>query len=68
MPKAKLITKAEWDELSPISQGRVCYLQGAIPGSELEGLECPYPAGSKEQKDFAAGEFSAMMDAQDSEE
>ena len=42
-----------------------CYIQGALPGSELKDLTCPYPNGSKEAKEFAAGEFTAMMDAQE---
>jgi hypothetical protein len=68
MPPIKLLTKAEWDKLTPIAQGYELYLQGAHPGSELKDVTCPYPQGSQEAREFAAGEFTAMMDAQDSEE
>ena len=68
MPPIKLITKATWDKLSPKSQGYVAYWQGSFPGSELKDVTCPYPARSKEGKEYAAGEFTAMLDAQDSEE
>ena len=68
MPPIKLLTKAQWDKLSPRAQGYACYFQGSFPGSELKDLTCPYPNGSKDAKEFAAGEFTAMLDAQDSEE
>jgi len=68
MPLVKLITKAEWDKLSPKSQGYACYMQGNLPCSELKDIHSPYPIDSREAKEFAAGEFTAMMDAQDSEE
>lgn len=59
-----LITKSQWDKLLPYSQGFLSYTQGSFPGSELKELTCPYPARTKEAKDFAAGEFEAMMEAQ----
>jgi len=65
MPPVKLITKAEWDKLSAKSRGYTCYCQGSLPGSELKELTCPYPARTKEAKDFAAGEFEAMMEEQE---
>ena len=66
MPPIKLITKAQWDELTSRSKGYTCYIQGALLGSELEkDWTGPYPLGSKEAKEFAAGEFTAMMDAQE---
>lgn len=68
MPLVKLMTKAEWDELSPRNQGFALYWQGALPGSELKDLTCPYANGSSEQKEFAAGEFTAVIYAQDAEE
>jgi hypothetical protein len=68
MPPVKLITKTEWDKLSPKDQGYACYMQGALPGSELKDVTCPYPMGTQEARDFASGELNAMMDTQDSEE
>lgn len=68
MPPLKLITKAQWEKFSPRSQGYLIYWQGNLPGSELKNLTCPYRNGSKEQQEFDAGQFTAMLDAQDSEE
>jgi len=68
MPPIKLITKAQWYKLTPRGRGYACYIQGAIPESPLKDVTCPYPLGTKEAKEFAAGEFDAMMDTQDSEE
>ena len=68
MPPIKLVTKAQWEKMSARTRGYLGYMQGNFPGSELHGITCPYPKGSQEAKDYAAGEFAAMMDAQDSEE
>lgn len=68
MPLIRKITKAQWDNYSPEIQGYVLYIQGALPDSELKDLKCPYLLGSKEAKEFAAGEFNAMLDTQDGEE
>ena len=68
MPPLKLVTKAQWDKMAPRTQGYVNYCQAMLPGSELKDVACPYPKGSQEAKDYAAGEFTAMLDAQDSEE
>lgn len=68
MPKANLMTKAMWEKLTPKNKGYVVYWQGNLPGSELKDVVCPYPLDSKERKEYAAGEFEAMMVAQDSEE
>lgn len=68
MPPVKLITKAQWEKMAPRTRGYIVYWQTNLPGSELKDVTCPYPAGSKEAKEFAAGEFAAMMDAQDGEE
>jgi hypothetical protein len=63
-----LITKAEYDTLSPRTQGFIQYWQGGRPGSELKGLTNPYAAISKEHKDWDAGQANAVQEAQDSEE
>lgn len=68
MPPARLTTRAEWDTFSAKVKGYVVYCQGALPGSELKDLKCPYALGSSEAKEYAEGEFTAMMDSQDGEE
>lgn len=68
MPQIRLLTKAEWDTITPRQQGMACYFQGSLPGSELKDLENPYPIGSEDRKEFAGGEFEAMLDAQDGED
>lgn len=68
MPPIKLLTKEQWDRLTPRGQGFSSYLQGNLPGSELKDVVCPYPQGSQQAKDYAAGEFTAMLNAQDGEE
>lgn len=64
----KLITKAEWDCMTPYAQGYCLYMQEEHPGSELKGLRCPYADGSLDALSFADGECAAMLEAQDSEE
>ena len=60
------LTKTEYKHLSFKTQGYVSYMQGAwnknVPNS------CPYKFGTKEQKRWYEGQFSAMLEAQDSEE
>lgn len=68
MPPIKLLTKEQWDRLTPRAQGFSAYIQGGLPGSELRDVTCPYAAGTQAAKDYAAGEFTAMLDAQDGEE
>lgn len=64
----KLLTRAEWEKLSPFAQGYAIYMQEAHPGSELKGLTNPYPSGSTEAKEYDRGEFQATLDVQDGEE
>lgn len=64
----KLVTKSEWDALSPRAKGYILYAQAELEGSELKGLENPYPAGSYEHIWFTQGESEAAIEAQDSEE
>jgi len=64
----KFVTRAEWDKMSPKSQGYVAYLQAELPGSELKGLVNPYFVHSKQYKDFCEGERMAVMEVQDGEE
>jgi hypothetical protein len=63
-----LLSRAEWDRLSPFRQGFAVYMQSAWPRSELRGVKNPHAAGTKEHDDFVHGEHRAMLDAQDGEE
>ena len=65
---APLVTLAAWRRLTPALQGYVLYMQGARPGSELHGQQCPYGHGTKEHRAFHEGERQAVLVAQDSEE
>lgn len=64
----KMMTKAEWDRMSPKSKGYVMYLQAELPGSELKGVSNPYFEHTKQHKDFNEGEQMAMLEVQDGEE
>lgn len=64
----KLFTKADWDRMSPKSQGYVLYLQAALPDSELKGVTNPYFSHTKQHKDFCEGELQAVLEVQDGEE
>lgn len=64
----KLMTKVEWDRMSPKSQGYVLYLQAELPGSELKGVNNPYFPHMKQHKDFCEGERMAILEVQDAEE
>ncbi len=64
----KLITKEQWNRLSPKSQGYVYYLQADIPGSELKDVTNPYFAHTKQYRDFCEGERVAVLEVQDGEE
>jgi hypothetical protein len=63
-----LLTKAEYDKLTPFQQGYVIYMQAEWPGSELKGLDCHYPAGSKEDIQWHDGQLRATLSVMDSEE
>lgn len=64
----KLITKVEWDRMSPKSKGYILYLQAELPGSELKGLANPYFNHTKQYADFCEGENLAVNEVQDGEE
>ena len=63
----KLITKAEWDRMSPKSKGYVAYLQAELPGSELKGLTNPYFNYTNQHADFCEGEDLAVQEVQEGE-
>lgn len=64
----RLITRAEWEKLSPFRQGFALYMQGSWPTSELAGVKNPYDKTSDEWTEFRRGEQQAVLDAQDGEE
>ena len=64
----KLMSKAEYDRVSPYTQGYAVYWEGDQEGSELKGLTNPYAAGTKAHDDWNRGQQAATQDAQDSEE
>lgn len=64
----KLVTKQQWDKMSPTMQGYTNYLQGELPGSELKGLTNPYFSNSQESCAFEDGEREAILEVQDGEE
>jgi hypothetical protein len=64
----KLHTLAEWNEMTPRSQGYVLYMESEWPGSELKGIKNPYAKGSMEDIMFRDGETRGVLAAQDSEE
>lgn len=62
-----LVTRAEWERMTPWEQGYALFWQAEQRGSELRGLTCPYAHGTPERAMFVRGEQAAMLDAQDSE-
>lgn len=66
--QSNLITLAEWKALTPFEQGYVLYLQEELPGSELKGQPCPYPADSPEYGEFQKGSMRATLAVMDGEE
>lgn len=63
-----LITKLEYDELTPYQQGFVIYMQAEVDGSELKGLHNPYPENTIYYDDWNRGNRWAMICAQDEED
>lgn len=62
----KLITKAEYDALTPYQQGYVCYMQACLLGSEIPDC-CPYGKGTQEAEEWGRGSFAGILEAQDEE-
>lgn len=67
-PKGRLYTKAEYDQMSPVTQGFWQYMDGDWPGSELKGLTNPYPEGTADHQEWERGQALGVQAAQDSEE
>ena len=63
----RLLTKVEYDQLTPAEQGYACYMQAAQPGSEIPDVN-PYPVGSEAHTRFEKGQFLAMVFAQDGDD
>jgi hypothetical protein len=64
----KLLTKDQYDKLTPRKQGYVHYVQEAQQGSELRGLTNPYAEGTKQHKEWDEGQMAAVLDVQDEED
>ena len=63
----RLMTRKEYNALTPEAKGYVSYMQAAWPGSKVPE-KCPYPKGSSEHKMWTEGNFKAMLSVQDAEE
>ena len=61
----KLITREEYNKLSPEQQGYVHYMQAAQPGSQLKGLKNPYAAGTSHHTAWKQGQAEAVQQVQD---
>ena len=64
----RLISHAAWRKLSPFHQGYVFYMQAAWPTSELSNASNPHAENTRAWEEFRRGEYSAMLNVQDSEE
>lgn len=64
----KLVTKQQWDKMSPTMQGYSCYIQGEHQGSELKGLTNPYFSHTRAFREFEDGQNEAILEVQDGEE
>jgi hypothetical protein len=60
--KVKLMTRAEYDRVSPYTQGYAVYWEGNHPESELHGLTNPYAEGSPEYAAWNRGQTAAAAD------
>ena len=67
--ESHMVTKDEFDALSPVARGYVVYTLGCREDEPNVPDETnPYPEGSTEQLDWARGMTRAVHNAQDSEE
>jgi hypothetical protein len=66
--EVRLITRREYDRMTPWRQGYAQYWQGAQEGSELRDLKNPYAVGTTERARWELGQLEACLIAQDSEE
>jgi DNA-directed RNA polymerase subunit RPC12/RpoP len=64
----RLISLAEWKQLSPFEQGFAHYMQASWPTSELKGAKNPYATHSLKWSAFQLGAERAMLGVQDGEE
>jgi hypothetical protein len=65
---SELVTLEKYKTLTPFEQGFVHYMEEALPGSELKGLQNPYEALSESFTKWNEGNFKAMINVQDGEE
>ena len=66
--KLHFVTRAEYEMMTPYTQGYTWYWEGEQPGSELRGLTNPYAEGTAECAEWRRGASQAALDAQDGEE
>lgn len=59
-----LLSREEYDHLSPVEQGYASYMQAEWPGSRLPKTN-PYPPDSREHAAWTKGQTRAAMHAQD---
>lgn len=63
------MSKAEFRKLTPRQRGYATYMMGARKNEpNVPDEACPYPAGSKEAKEWNHGQDMGVQSAQDSEE
>lgn len=60
-----LISKKEFELLTPFEQGFVIYMQAEHKGSELKDIKCPYPVSTPNYEEFVNGERMAVLQVQD---
>lgn len=64
-----MMTRKRFQSLTPRERGYATYMLGSrVDEPHVPDEKNPYPAGSAEAQQWDAGQYSAMLDAQDSEE
>jgi hypothetical protein len=67
--KPTTLSKAEFKQLSPRNRGYSVYMYGCREDHpNIPDEKNPYPKDSQQAKEWEAGAFAAMLQAQDSEE
>ena len=62
--KVRLLTKSEYDEMTPFRQGYATYMQAEWPGAVIPKGN-PYPVGSTDGEQWFRGNYQAMIETQD---
>lgn len=63
----QFVSLEDFKLLTPYEQGYAVYMEAAWDESPLEDV-CPYEESDPRRKEFARGQFAAMLVAQDSED